>query len=648
MYTHVYKCLTKHGTTVHLEQADWDLTAPLGVQLPSMHDGAIKGSKIMRLPLDVTLYKGQRCGDDEPPMPIEASPIKVTHPQAHATKGGIEEGGITRPQADATKGGIEEGGINDDSTHDHTGARAILRINASKVFRSDGSARPADYILERIKALDGMTVEEAVKQRFSDAKGKLTKYKKRDLDYDIGKWLIVDIEAGDRQACSEAPLHCAAVQLLAAERPSMLAGMLDATSSDKDKAKVASHQCANTTLPPSAHALHAACHAPRPHRPDEAEVEMGRAFESALEGGTFDIKDMHFANSIIRQGFAAAMQTQGSDDKSDMGRLSSLLNAHAFMAMRDVKWHEYLSGPEHAAIIKAYHSEWNSLKDTGVLLELDASHPDFDTAVRRATSGRCLLEFKRVGIWKCRVVVRGCCEDRVYLDGAGFDYAANVCELASVRNMLFTPRNNPHGADAIGIAVGNSASERSTSSTSVFDGALESASERSISSTFAHVLSLGSRSPSSGMPSLRADARTLPEMCAYMLVHACRTTFVAAVMALFTSMMKSMIALATSMSPRPCMLPCASSVASPSSASDCAWKPKPPRAQAGADSVNLAPPLSTVPVSLASWLLAALFEETFASRLAFSRACLSRNCALRASKPSSPRSLRSSTSPSLP
>ena len=295
-----------------------------------------------------------------------------------------------------------------------------------------------------------MTVEEAVKQRFSDAKGKLTKYKKRDLDYDISKRLIVDIEAGDRQAqvCSEATLHCAAAQLLAAERPSMLAGMLDAASSDKDKAKVASHKHANTTLPPPAHTLHAACHAPRPHRPGEADVEMGCAFESALEGGTFDIKDMHFANSIIRQGFAAAMQTQGSDDKSDMGRLSSLLNAHAFMAMRDVKWHEYLSGPEHAAIIKAYHSEWNSLKDTGVLLELDASHPDFDTAVRRATSGRCLLEFKRVGIWKCRVVVRGCCKDRVYLDGAGFDYAANVCELASVRNMLFTPRNNPHGADA--------------------------------------------------------------------------------------------------------------------------------------------------------------------------------------------------------
>ena len=49
-------------------------------------------------------------------------------------------------------------------------------------------------------------------------------------------------------------------------------------------------------------------------------------------------------------------------------------------------------------------------------------------------------------MWKCRVVVCGCCENKVFLDGPGFDYAANVCELASVRNLLFVPHSNPYAS----------------------------------------------------------------------------------------------------------------------------------------------------------------------------------------------------------
>ena len=81
-----------------------------------------------------------------------------------------------------------------------------------------------------------------------------------------------------------------------------------------------------------------------------------------------------------------------------------------------------------------------------MLVELDPSHPKYKTAVAKATSGRCILEFMRVGTWKCRVVVRGYEEDKLALDGPNLIYAANVCELASVRNLLFTPRECPHGA----------------------------------------------------------------------------------------------------------------------------------------------------------------------------------------------------------
>ena len=75
--------------------------------------------------------------------------------------------------------------------------------------------------------------------------------------------------------------------------------------------------------------------------------------------------------------------------------------------------------------------------------------------LRRATGGRCILEFKRTGVWKVRVVVRGYEEDKVYLDGEGFDYAANVCEISAVRNLLFEPRESPYTGKTDGPADGN-------------------------------------------------------------------------------------------------------------------------------------------------------------------------------------------------
>ena len=46
------------------------------------------------------------------------------------------------------------------------------------------------------------------------------------------------------------------------------------------------------------------------------------------------------------------------------------------------------------------------------------------------------------------MVVQGFKENKLFLDGPDFDYAANVCELAAVRNLLFAPRVDPDGPDA--------------------------------------------------------------------------------------------------------------------------------------------------------------------------------------------------------
>ena len=149
----------------------------------------------------------------------------------------------------------------------------------------------------------------------------------------------------------------------------------------------------------------------------------------------------------------AELRTQGLV-RPDIGRLNAVANAKAYMAMRDVKWQDHLHSADHEAIMKAYHTEWDALKSS-ILVELEPTHPEYGEALRRATGGRCILEFKRTGVWKVRVVVRGYEEDKVYLDGEGFDYAANVCEISAVRNLLFEPRESPYTGKTDGPADGN-------------------------------------------------------------------------------------------------------------------------------------------------------------------------------------------------
>ena len=75
--------------------------------------------------------------------------------------------------------------------------KAVIRINKEKVYRADGSARPKPYILDRLLEIDGLTAEEAVGLPFKDAKGNSTIYKKKDLAYDLGSWLKIEIEDTD-------------------------------------------------------------------------------------------------------------------------------------------------------------------------------------------------------------------------------------------------------------------------------------------------------------------------------------------------------------------------------------------------------------------------------------------------------------------
>ena len=107
----------------------------------------------------------------------------------------------------------------------------------------------------------------------------------------------------------------------------------------------------------------------------------------------------------------------------------------AIVAMSDLPWKAYLNGTEHAHVVAAWHRELNALLDLKALVPLVPGSPEWEEAVKSKTTTPCrvLLDFKRDGTWKCRVVTRGDLEDKVALDGPDFHYYSNVSRMSTVR-----------------------------------------------------------------------------------------------------------------------------------------------------------------------------------------------------------------------
>ena len=107
----------------------------------------------------------------------------------------------------------------------------------------------------------------------------------------------------------------------------------------------------------------------------------------------------------------------------------------AIVAMSDLPWKAYLKGPECAHVTAAWYRELNALLDLKAIVPLVPGSPDWEEAVKSKTTTPCrvLLDFKRDGTWKCRVVTRGDLEDKVALDGPDFHYYSNVSRMSTVR-----------------------------------------------------------------------------------------------------------------------------------------------------------------------------------------------------------------------
>ena len=111
------------------------------------------------------------------------------------------------------------------------------------------------------------------------------------------------------------------------------------------------------------------------------------------------------------------------------------------IAMRDLPWKPYLHGKEvrhKADVLRAYNLELDSLLST-VLREVKEGDAEWEAATSNYTTCRALLEWKRQGLWKVRVVIQGHKEDRIALDGPDFEYASDVVGLTAIRALFLKP-----------------------------------------------------------------------------------------------------------------------------------------------------------------------------------------------------------------
>ena len=107
---------------------------------------------------------------------------------------------------------------------------------------------------------------------------------------------------------------------------------------------------------------------------------------------------------------------------------------------KDMSWKSILANDDtREAAIAAGKKELDSLT-TSILEEISPSNTALmKTAMKKATKCRLLLDFKRTGVFKARLVKQGFLEHLVEADGVGFSYYASVTRLEQVRAMVFQP-----------------------------------------------------------------------------------------------------------------------------------------------------------------------------------------------------------------
>ena len=154
-------------------------------------------------------------------------------------------------------------------------------------------------------------------------------------------------------------------------------------------------------------------------------------------------KSAHYMSSIRHMTYGGmptpkANKAAAQTAKANLAQLYAECAATAHLAMTDMSWVNALKSDDRQLVIDAYNKEMSSLLDT-ILIAIPEGHPERAAAEKLATPGRALLDFKRSGVYKARIVKQGFKEDKVANDGVDFNYYAHVCEMTSVRCCTLRP-----------------------------------------------------------------------------------------------------------------------------------------------------------------------------------------------------------------
>ena len=120
-----------------------------------------------------------------------------------------------------------------------------------------------------------------------------------------------------------------------------------------------------------------------------------------------------------------------------------LTELHEVQAQKNLSWKTFLASghPNRPDVIQAFDNELSSIIAMGVMVELRPGTAKYATALKSSstTSTRVLLDVKRNGEFKARIVVRGDKENKEAVDGKDFRYYAVTADLTLVRMMLLQP-----------------------------------------------------------------------------------------------------------------------------------------------------------------------------------------------------------------
>ena len=394
-YTDTYEVLTRYNSTIFVEHVNWDFTAPLGVLLPyAGKPESRSGQTIERLQMDTPVFKEAIRKDTSEEQPDGQQNVQPT---------------TDTPQLLPVP---------------------IIRIDKEKMFPHGGTTpKAAPYIYTRCKALDGLSMDDATKQRFANAAGAIRPYRRRDLLYDLDRWLKIELEDPGGGTSS----HSTAVSLESRGSPTR------------------EHHADNEILLIDNVAKHFGMSCNLMHRSGQtfltkmAEKEMQLAFNAAnledaiLNGATIV---SHDEAVILTEPTPSDAKLLSLDGQTWHCLLGTSRQRHTMLAVRSLSFKKYLAGPDKEKVEQAYNKEFGSLFST-ILKELHPGDPEYEEARKSATDTTVLLDWKRTGIYKVRVCVRGDTENSEALDGEGFDYSSNVCEIGGIRNLVLHPRRNP-------------------------------------------------------------------------------------------------------------------------------------------------------------------------------------------------------------